>query len=98
MYVDDIIVSGNDYDEQKLLKENLARVFDIKDLGRLRCFLGIEVAYSKEGIFLSQRQSTTGYYVFLAGNLVPWRSKKRVVARSSAEAKFQATTFGLWLM
>ena len=35
------------------------------------------------------RRSTSGYYTFLGGNLVTWRSKKQnVVARSSAEAEF----------
>ncbi|XP_052185229.1 uncharacterized mitochondrial protein AtMg00810-like [Diospyros lotus] len=58
VYVDDIIVTGNDEDEKKLLKGNLAREFDIKDLRRLKYFLGIEVAYSNEGIFLSQRKYT----------------------------------------
>ena len=42
------------------------------------------------------RQSTTGYYTFLRGNLVSWRSKKQnVVARSSAEAEFRAMATGV---
>jgi len=49
-------VIGNDFEEQKQLNESLARTFEIKDLGALKYFLGIEVAYSKEGIFLSQRK------------------------------------------
>ena len=32
----------------------LSKDFEIKDLGKLRCFLGIEVARLKKGIFLSQ--------------------------------------------
>jgi len=33
------------------------------------------------------RMSTAGYFTFVGGNLVTWRSKKQqVVARSSAEA------------
>ncbi|RDX71657.1 putative mitochondrial protein, partial [Mucuna pruriens] len=37
------------------------------------------------------RRSTFGYCMFLGGNLVTWRSKKKnVVARSSAEVEFRA--------
>ncbi|CAL8134074.1 unnamed protein product [Prunus armeniaca] len=37
------------------------------------------------------RKSTSGYFTFVGGNLVTWRSKKHnVVALSSAEAEFRA--------
>ena len=58
VYVDDIIVTKNDIDEQQHLKENLAQEFDIKDIGKLQYFLGIEITYSKDGIFLFQRKYT----------------------------------------
>ena len=45
--MDDIIVIRNDEEKQKMLKENLAQEFEIKDLGILNYFLGIEVAYSR---------------------------------------------------
>lgn len=54
VYVDDIILIGDDKDEMNRLKKCMALEFDIKDLGPLRYFLGMEVARSKEGITISQ--------------------------------------------
>src|SRR4030042_386896 len=56
VYVDDIIVTGDDLTERQLLKEKLSEEFEMKDLGKLKYFLGIEVAYSQQGIFISQRK------------------------------------------
>ena len=44
VYVDDIVVTGNDEEEVTHLKMQLAKKFEIKELGPLRYFLGIEVA------------------------------------------------------
>ena len=52
-YVDDILITGNDEEEIKDISEGLARQFDIKSLGTLKYFLRIEVAYFREGIFIS---------------------------------------------
>lgn len=59
VYVDDVIVTANDWKEQQVLGQHLAKEFEIKTLGRLKYFLGIEVAHSKKGIFISQRKYFT---------------------------------------
>ena len=44
VYVDDIILTGNNCDELSRLNEYLAIEFEIKDLGPLKYFLGMKVA------------------------------------------------------
>ena len=56
MYVDDIILTGDDVREMNRLKTSIPSTFEIKDLGPLRYFLGMEVARSKKGIVVSQRK------------------------------------------
>jgi Reverse transcriptase (RNA-dependent DNA polymerase) len=56
IYVDDMIITGNDEEEMHRLEEKLSQEFETKNLGRLKYFLGIEVMRSEEGIFLSQRK------------------------------------------
>lgn len=56
VYVDDVILTSNDLNEFHLIKIALNNTFKIKDLGKLKYFLGIEVAHSKEGIMLYQRK------------------------------------------
>ena len=59
VYVKDIIVTGNDEREKHDVKQRLAKEFEIKELGKLKYFLGIEVAYSTLGIFISQQKYVT---------------------------------------
>jgi len=56
VYVDDIILAGNDKEEIARIKQTLNQTFRIKDLGNLRYFLGLEVARSKTGIMVNQRK------------------------------------------
>ena len=56
VYVDDIILTGDYKEEMERLKDFLSKEFEIKDLGYLRYFLGMEIARSRHGIFVSQRK------------------------------------------
>ncbi|RVW38886.1 Retrovirus-related Pol polyprotein from transposon TNT 1-94 [Vitis vinifera] len=56
VYVDDIILIGDHEEKIDLLKKLLTKEFEIKDLGNLKYFLGMEIARSKKGIVVSQRK------------------------------------------
>ncbi|GKA20495.1 putative RNA-directed DNA polymerase [Tanacetum coccineum] len=58
IYVDDVVLVGNDPHKIQATKGFLDKRFSIKDLGPLKYFLGIEVAKTKEGMVLSQRKYT----------------------------------------
>lgn len=53
VYVDDILITGNDAQCVVQLKQLLYTKFGIKDLGVLKYFLGLEVARNEKGISLN---------------------------------------------
>ncbi|GJU77958.1 ribonuclease H-like domain-containing protein [Tanacetum coccineum] len=56
VYVDDIIITGNSLAEIEKVKQFLKTKFMIKDLGKLKYFLGIKVLDTPKGICLNQRK------------------------------------------
>ncbi|RVW70964.1 Retrovirus-related Pol polyprotein from transposon RE1 [Vitis vinifera] len=56
VYVDDIVIIGSDQNGIQKLKQHLFTHFQTKDLGKLKYFLGIEIAQSSSGVVLSQRK------------------------------------------
>ena len=53
VYVDNIVITGNDQDGIRKLKQHLFNHFHTKDLGKLKYFLRIEIAQSKSGVVMS---------------------------------------------
>nr|GEY95952.1 cysteine-rich RLK (receptor-like protein kinase) 8 [Tanacetum cinerariifolium] len=99
VYVDDLLITGNDEGQINSLMSQLSSVFHMKDLGEL-----------KQGILLANNlavelkaygdfdwascpmtgRSTTGYCILLGDSLISWKSKKQVVmSRSFEEAKYR---------
>ncbi|XP_021986393.1 uncharacterized mitochondrial protein AtMg00810-like [Helianthus annuus] len=58
VYVDDLILTGNHSPTIKSFVTTLDKEFAIKDLGRLNYFLGLEVTYTQNGLFLNQSKYT----------------------------------------
>ena len=56
LYVDDMIITGNDSNGIIDLKQFLSHQFEMKDLGRLHYFLGLEISSDSQGYYLSQEK------------------------------------------
>ncbi|KAM6574267.1 hypothetical protein CsatA_022594 [Cannabis sativa] len=54
IYVDDIIVTGNDVAKLQKFIKKLNEMFSLKDLGPLHLFLGIEVHRDETGLYLNE--------------------------------------------
>ncbi|XP_028055571.1 uncharacterized protein LOC114259745 [Camellia sinensis] len=54
LYVDDMIITGDDTVGISSLKQFLHRQFEMKDLGALSYFLGLEISQDSSGYFLTQ--------------------------------------------
>ncbi|XP_074299960.1 uncharacterized protein LOC141631152 [Silene latifolia] len=56
IYVDDLVIAGNDSSAVANFKSYLGKCFHMKDLGPLKYFLGLEISRSSEGIYVNQRK------------------------------------------
>lgn len=51
-----MIITRDNTQDIENLKKNVHSEFKVRDLGKLQYFLGMEIAQSKQGIFISQRK------------------------------------------
>lgn len=70
VYVDDVIVTGNNPARIQSIINHLSTWFALKDLGLLSYFLGIEIWCFPRGIFLSQAKYTRDLFTKAARTLV----------------------------
>ncbi|WJZ92452.1 hypothetical protein VitviT2T_011444 [Vitis vinifera] len=54
LYVDDMIITGDDLSGIQELKDFLSQQFEMKDLGHLSYFLGLEITHSTDGLYITQ--------------------------------------------
>ena len=54
MYMDDMIITGNNLSGIRELKDFLSQQFEMKDLGHLSYFLGLEIAHSTDELYITQ--------------------------------------------
>ena len=54
LYVDDMIITGDNLNGIQELKDFLSQQFEMKDLGHLSYFLGLEITHSTDGFYINQ--------------------------------------------
>ena len=50
VYVDDILIATESEDKMNYMKEMIAQSFNVRDLGQLKSFLGVQVKQDNDGI------------------------------------------------
>ena len=76
-YVDDIIIIGNNNKEANKLKVHLTNHFEIKNLGSLKYFHGIEIAQSRKGLVTTQKKYISD--LLNKNKLLQWYTNKNPI-------------------
>eukprot|EP00253_Pinus_taeda_P001774 PITA_01774 len=87
LYVDDLILIGNDHNLINHVKSNLKKKFEMTDLGHLHYFLGLQVLQSKEGklLYLTYTRPDLSFAVGLIAQFMKnpheshWKAAKRIL-------------------
>jgi hypothetical protein len=62
LYVDDIVITGNNSTVISDIISQLSTTFELKDLGPLPYFLGLQIEYKKVGLFVHQQKYLTDLF------------------------------------
>ena len=54
LYMDDMIITGDDLNGIQELKDFLSQQFEMKDFEHLSYFLGLEITHSTDGLYFTQ--------------------------------------------
>ena len=54
LYMDDMIITGDDLNGIQELKDFLSQQFEMKDFEHLSYFLGLEITHSTDGLYITQ--------------------------------------------
>eukprot|EP00253_Pinus_taeda_P030568 PITA_30568 len=97
-----MLLASKSIEEINRLKAQMARTFDMKDLGAVRQILGMEIFRDRSNGDLDKRRSTSGYVFTLAGGAISWMSKlQNIVALSTTKAEYivvsHACKEAIWL-
>lgn len=85
IYVDDLLICGNDEVQIDHLKDMLTKSFHMKDLGPIGYFLGLKVDKTYAGFFLSEQKYTRN---LIAENGLQGAKALKLPLDSSLEAYF----------
>ncbi|KAL4324410.1 hypothetical protein GQ457_11G033010 [Hibiscus cannabinus] len=103
LYVDDILIIGNDIPTLQSIKTWLSSCFSMKDLGEATYILGVKIYRDRSRRLLGLSQSTyidkddsrsqSGFVFCLNGGAVSWKSSKQdTIADSTTEAEYIAAS------
>ncbi|KAH7351616.1 hypothetical protein KP509_19G006000 [Ceratopteris richardii] len=87
IYVDDIILTGTDEKGIQSLKKKMEKEFKISDLGDLSYFLGMEIAYTQHGVYVTQER-------YLKNLLIKFKMDDCRVAPTPMEVNHKLSRYG----
>lgn len=95
VYVDDLMIIGNNDDYIASVNKKLQKVFDMSDLGLLHYYIGIEVDQKPRHIFISQKRhvgNLLNKYGMMDCNLVGTPMEKKLKFSSNKCNQFEDPT------